>query len=167
MIMHNGKQVGFIQHNNHNIDKRMHNGVCIFEQGYPKNINSTSRTVVLDGTIGKPLKSWTLSGNNVGDLVTDTEDENYGKYKIPITVSADGLESITKMIYISEPLKTNDILNSNGTLTRADGTTETVDIPEIPTFKNNPTINGITTSLTIDTTSEPSEINILFRSIYK
>lgn len=63
MIMHNGKQVGFIQHNNHNIDRVMHNGSCVFEQGYPRDCSSITGNMVLDGTIGKSLKEWTIEGN--------------------------------------------------------------------------------------------------------
>lgn len=67
MIMHNGKQVGFIQHENNNIDKVMHNGNCVFEQGYPRDNNTITGDIVLDGTIGKSLKSWSITGNTVQD----------------------------------------------------------------------------------------------------
>lgn len=63
--MHNGKQVGFIQHENNNIDKVMHNGNCVFEQGYPRDNNTITGDIVLDGTIGKSLKSWSITGNTV------------------------------------------------------------------------------------------------------
>ena len=65
MIMHKGKQVGFIQHENNNIDKVMHNGNCVFEQGYPRDNNTITGDIVLDGTIGKSLKSWSITGNTV------------------------------------------------------------------------------------------------------
>ena len=67
MIMHKGKQVGFIQHENNNIDKVMHNGNCVFEQGYPRDNNTITGDIVLDGTIGKSLKSWSITGNTVQD----------------------------------------------------------------------------------------------------
>lgn len=67
MIMHNGKQVGFIQHENNNIDKVMHNGNCVFEQGYLRDNNTITGDIVLDGTIGKSLKSWSITGNTVQD----------------------------------------------------------------------------------------------------
>lgn len=67
MIMHNGKQVGFIQHENNNIDKVMHNGNCVFEQGYPRDNNTITGDIVLDGTIGKSLKSWSITGNTIQD----------------------------------------------------------------------------------------------------
>lgn len=63
--MHKGKQVGFIQHENNNIDKVMHNGNCVFEQGYPRDNNTITGDIVLDGTIGKSLKSWSITGNTV------------------------------------------------------------------------------------------------------
>ena len=65
--MHNGKQVGFIQHENNNIDKVMHNGNCVFEQGYLRDNNTITGDIVLDGTIGKSLKSWSITGNTVQD----------------------------------------------------------------------------------------------------
>ena len=65
--MHNGKQVGFIQHENNNIDKVMHNGNCVFEQGYPRDNSTITGDIVLDGTIGKSLKSWSITGNTVQD----------------------------------------------------------------------------------------------------
>lgn len=37
---------------------------------------------------------------SVGDLITDTNDINYGKYKIPVTVN-----NITTNIYLNEPLR--------------------------------------------------------------
>ena len=37
---------------------------------------------------------------SVGDLVTDTSDENYGKYKIPVTIN-----QATYNIYLDEPLR--------------------------------------------------------------
>ena len=67
MIMHKGKQVGFIQHENNNIDKVMHNGNCVFEQGYPRDNSTITGDIVLDGTIGKSLKSWSITGNTVQD----------------------------------------------------------------------------------------------------
>lgn len=67
MIMHKGKQIGFIQHENNNIDKVMHNGNCVFEQGYPRDNNTITGDIVLDGTIGKSLKSWSITGNTVQD----------------------------------------------------------------------------------------------------
>ena len=63
--MHKGKQVGFIQHENNNIDKVMHNGNCVFEQGYPRDNSTITGDIVLDGTIGKSLKSWSITGNTV------------------------------------------------------------------------------------------------------
>lgn len=41
----------------------------------------------------------------VGDLITDTNDSNYGKYKIPIKVTDASNESTTYNIYLDEPLR--------------------------------------------------------------
>ena len=47
--------------------------------------------------------------NSVGDLVTDTSDTNYAKYKIPVTVSSKNL------IYSNRSTGTNLTLNTNNT----------------------------------------------------
>lgn len=74
---------------------------------YAKNGNSYERVFVGTREIsGEPelkyksllkndnvLKDWRIYGNDggVGDLVTDTADEHYGKYKIPVTVKGKNL----------------------------------------------------------------------------
>ena len=50
------------------------------EKSYPLTFNGSVQTL---------LRNYRIYGaeGGVGDLVTDTEDENYGKYKIPVTAS--------------------------------------------------------------------------------
>lgn len=62
MAYHNGKQNGFIEHNGYNIDKVLHNGNCVFNQGFDRD-NSGTDSVTLDGTIGKDLMDWSIVGN--------------------------------------------------------------------------------------------------------
>lgn len=78
----------------------------------------------------------------------------YGGYKILIVSSSDNLESIVT-IYLNEPLASGDVLKSDGKLTKSDGTTEIITVPEIPTF------NGFTT-IDVDTEIKPTEIYIRY-----
>lgn len=71
--------------------------------------------LTLPKSVGKPLRDYKIYGasvqdgtptpdtpveiQSIGDLVTDKEDVNYGKYKIPITVNEDIYH-----IYLDEPL---------------------------------------------------------------
>ena len=50
-----------------------------------------------------PTPSVPIEIESVGDLITDTNDINYGKYKIPVTVN-----NITTNIYLNEPLRKID-----------------------------------------------------------
>ena len=49
---------------------------------------------------GEPTPETPIEIQSVGDLVTDEEDENYGKYDVPVTVNDE-----TYHIYINEPLR--------------------------------------------------------------
>lgn len=69
MIYHNGKQNGFIEHNGNNIDKIMHNGECVFTQGFDTDASGLG-SVTLEGTIGKDLTNYVISGN--GPFQADT-----------------------------------------------------------------------------------------------
>lgn len=71
------------------------------------NVNSENNNVVVNLNNSDTLSSYRIYGNsiqdgtpspsnpveieNVGDLITDTTDTNYGKYKIPVTVSGKNL----------------------------------------------------------------------------
>lgn len=81
--------------------------------------------------------------------------EPYG-YKIPVVTSADGTEPITTPIYLQTPLYSGDVLRSDGTITRSDGTAETFTAPQIPT------LNG-TTVIDVDTTVKPSNVYIEYK----
>ena len=239
MIMHDGKQVGFIQHENNNIDKVMHNGNCAFEQGYPRDNNTITGDIVLDGTIGKSLKSWSITGNTVQDgtpspdnpveiqSVGERTKNLFDKNDATVPGYINRLGSVTENGYwftLANFIECSGIISisaQNGLGTAAyvacydenktflgtvamssdDSTTETLvlldgtvyikacsrydsldtfmlnlgDTPlpyepygyKIPTFRNTPTIRGIMTSSSVDTTIKPSATNVSFRSTNK
>lgn len=117
---------------------------------------------------GKPLTSWHITGNTVQNGTPTPEnpvevqavgdyDTTTGKYKIPITTkSEDGSESITTPIYLPTPLYSGEVIRSDGTITRSDGTTETFTAPQIPT------LNG-TTVIDVDTAVKPESVTIKYR----
>lgn len=82
--------------------------------------------------------------------------EPYG-YKIPVVTSADGTEPITTPIYLPTPLYSGEVMRSDGTITRSDGTTETFTAPQIPT------LNG-TTVIDVDTAVKPTEMHVKYKS---
>lgn len=98
MLYKNGKQIGFIIHNEKCIDNIEIYQTKVFEQGYTIEEHSTL-PAELDGTIGKNLISYKISGQSktvvvpgsnppiqlkgVGDLVTVGQYQ--GKYLIPVT----------------------------------------------------------------------------------
>lgn len=106
MIMKANKQIGFIYKNNESIDKILKDGDVVFEKGFLREKTSTTFPITFDG-VGKDLKDYRVYGNTVqngeptpdtpiemvscGDLVTDTNDVNYGKYKIPVIVKSKNL----------------------------------------------------------------------------
>lgn len=83
--------------------------------------------------------------------------EPYG-YKIPVVTSADGTEPITTPIYLPTPLYSGEVMRSNGTIIRSDGTTETFTAPQIPT------LNG-TTVIDVDTAVKPESMTIKYKAV--
>ena len=75
---------------------------CVLEYSKGKNMRNYEvyGNSVQDGT---PTPESPVDIQSVGDLVTDTESEYYGKYDIPITVT--GTRSETTHIYLDEPLR--------------------------------------------------------------
>ena len=75
---------------------------CVLEYSKGKNMRNYEvyGNSVQDGT---PTPESPVEIQRVGDLVTDTESEYYGKYDIPITVT--GTRSETMHIYLDEPLR--------------------------------------------------------------
>ena len=65
-------------------------------------------------------------------------------------------EPITTPIYLPTPLYSGEVIRSDGTITRSDGTTETFTAPQIPT------ING-TTVIDVDTAVKPESMTIKYR----
>ena len=93
--------------------------------------------------------------NVVAGSIAPESYEPYG-YKIPVVTSADGTEPITTPIYLPTPLYSGEVMRSDGTITRSDGTTETFTAPQIPT------ING-TTVIDVDTAVKPESMTIKYR----
>lgn len=98
----------------------------------------------------------TVNGENVGDLVTDTQSENYGKYLVPIANNGTNIS-----IYLDEPLRKvgseydyvdyasqkwyrvrKNLLDNTGTSTVINGLTITVNADKSITC--NGTANGLT-----------------------
>lgn len=75
---------------------------CVMEYSKGKNLRNYEiyGNSVQDGT---PTPDTPIEIQSVGDLVTDTASEYYGKYDIHITVA--GTSSETKHIYLNEPLR--------------------------------------------------------------
>lgn len=65
-------------------------------------------------------------------------------------------EPITTPIYLPTPLYSGEVMSSDGTITRSDGTTETFTAPQIPT------LNG-TTIIDVDTAVKPESMTIKYR----
>ena len=66
-------------------------------------------------------------------------------------------EPITTPIYLPTPLYSGEVMRSDGTITRSDGTTETFTAPQIPT------LNG-TTVIDVDTAVKPTEMYAKYKS---
>jgi hypothetical protein len=77
---------------------------CIMEYSKGKNMRNYEiyGNSVQDGT---PSPATPIEVQSVGDLVTDTASEYYGKYDVPITVRGKNLLPITTHLYLDEPLR--------------------------------------------------------------
>ena len=76
--------------------------------GRKKSVESETLPMTFKAKRTENLKNYriygnTVNGESVGDLVTDSQSANYGKYKIPVTLTAGNAE--TTDIYLNEPLK--------------------------------------------------------------
>ena len=61
---------------------------------------------------GTPSMTSPKTIQSVGELVTNTSDSNYGKYKIPVIATDEQGVSVTTNIYLNEPLRsTNDAVD--------------------------------------------------------
>ena len=91
-----------------------------------------------------------------GDKITDTQSVNYGKYKIPLTLTAESAE--TTDIYLDEPLAksgNNADYIDYATQKRhnSDGTESSVTLPEI-------SVTAGANTLTVGTEVQPSSVEI-------
>ncbi len=80
--------------------------------GYPITLADTKESVLADYRIygnsiqnGTPNPETPIEVESVGDLVTDENDINYGKYRIPVKVSGDNGNEQTFNIILDEPLR--------------------------------------------------------------
>ena len=91
-----------------------------------------------------------------GDKVTDSQSVNYGKYKIPVTITAGSAE--TTNIYLDEPLAKSgnnaDYIDYMAQKRHnSDGTESSVTLPEI-------SVTAGTNTLTVGTDVQPSSVEI-------
>lgn len=94
---------------------------------------------------GTPSPDSPVEIQSVGDLITDTTNSNYGKYKIPIKITSEDGKSITINIFLDNPLyKGNYIDFKSKKLVKEDGTEETIDLPEIKTLEDYTRIEVLT-----------------------
>jgi len=63
---------------------------------------TNSEATITAGDDVEPSPNYPIPIESVGDLVTDSTDTNYGKYKITVS---DGTNSTTTNIYLDEPLR--------------------------------------------------------------
>ena len=80
-------------------------------------------------------------------MVSANADDSYEPYHEPITTP----------IYLPTPLYSGEVMRSDGTITRSDGTTETFTAPQILT------LNG-TTVIDVDTAVKPTEMYAKYKS---
>ena len=96
-----------------------------------------------------------------GDKVTDNQSVNYGKYKIPVTLTADSAE--TTDIYLDEPLAksgNNADYIDYATQKRhnSDGTESSITLPEIA-------VTAGSNTLTVGTEVQPSNVYIKYEGV--
>lgn len=101
----NGNTPKKILYNGLNVAKLIYNGVVVWMSKVLATISGILPLTLTNST-GDDLVDYKIYGNtdvsktSVGDLVTDTSDINYGKYKIPVLTN-----SHTTNIYLNKPLR--------------------------------------------------------------
>lgn len=155
--------------------KKINNEIGLYDLVSNTFFTNAGTGVFLKGS-NAPTPSVPIEIESVGDLITDTNDINYGKYKIPVIVG-----NTTTNIYLDEPLRKvgnysdyidfknqkefrNVIVNDDtGTQTIENSYTGTTDssgtsisLPNIPTIKG-------TTIFEIDTEIQPSSMYIKYK----
>lgn len=147
--------------------------------------SENSATLELTKTFNENMSNYRIYGNSVqngtpspdspveiqsvGDLITDTTNSNYGKYKIPIKLTNENEESEITNIYLDESLRkigdsadyidfknqkiirNVEVLDGTGTLTieqslnaLATPIEETIKLPELQTFEDYTKIEVLT-----------------------
>ena len=110
----NGNTPKNILYNGLNVAKLIYNGVVVWLQKVLTTItgippltlnNSTGENLVGYKVYGDSIQNGTPSSSNpveiesVGDLITDSQDEHYGKYKIPIKVEKPNIFDLASMTF--------------------------------------------------------------------
>ena len=118
-FLYNGNEPKTITYNTNNVAKLIYNGHDVWYQKIYYTLTGQP-PLTMTKSLGEPLDDYIIYGNllrdgtptidnpvdiqQVGDLVTDSQDENYGKYKIPVTATVNN-DIITTNIYLTEPLR--------------------------------------------------------------
>ncbi len=110
---------------------------------------------LFSNSAGEPLIYWEIHGNTLnvgtGRLISLTS--------VPISfINIDTYEEITSTINVPSALMRGDVLDSSGTLIRADGTIEHVSVPLIQTLPGD-------CVMYIDTYVQPEYMKVRYRTI--
>lgn len=116
-------------------------------------LNSKNPIVTSSNVNNLPYIVAQISGAFVDSYGLDTVQLEIGDTATPYEPYH---EPITTPIYLPTPLYSGEVLRSDGTITRSDGTTETFTAPQIPT------LNG-TTVIDVDTAVKPEIMTIKYR----
>lgn len=110
---------------------------------------------ILRDSVGEPLTYWEIHGNTVELGV----GRSAALASIPVSfINIDTYEEITSTINVPSALMRGDVLDSSGTLIRADGTIEHVDVPLIQTLPGD-------CVMYIDTYVQPEYMKVRYRTI--
>lgn len=116
-------------------------------------LKSKNPTVTSSNVNNLPYIVVQISGAFVDSYGLDTVQLEIGDTATPYEPYH---EPITTPIYLDKPLYSGEVMRSDGTITRSDGTTETFTAPQIPT------LNG-TTVIDVDTAVKPESMTIKYR----
>lgn len=110
------------------------------KQTLTSNVEDSS-TIELSKTFDDKISNYKIFGSSegVGDLVTDTTNENFNKYVIQVKITGSKTDnSKTYEIVLNSPLLENEYIDFiSKKVVRSDGTEETInDLPELQTFED-------------------------------
>lgn len=110
------------------------------KQTLTSNVEDSS-TIELSKTFDDKISNYKIFGSSegVGDLVTDTTNENFNKYVIQVKITGSKTDnSKTYEIVLNSSLLENEYIDFiSKKVVRSDGTEETInDLPELQTFED-------------------------------